>query len=331
MSFLEFNPDLAEELEGLEQTKLEAAQVHYELKSSLRKPSENTSIEQIEREFEGYCLASVEKQLSPIEERFLQELLEKDASRQKIYELYESSILIPDTKIQYGNKSRLKKRFILGLPARVILGAASAAAVLLISLLVYINPGPSEMISDFQEPVGSEDLNMPEESAGTGLEHSETSPDNMVAQTEKHDRRSPEIPKVIPEKIPEEDREVVLSEEFLPLSEKEPLLLAKLESRTLSMIEFPVHAGLSQNALRLQSEGYDYVSLDLIARRENTRKKRISFWKLAENSINRINQVSEEDYSLDRETDENGRTRRFTFETPLFGISAPTRSTNPPR
>ena len=38
MSFLEFNPDLKEELEGMELLKLEAAGTEYDLKASLRKP-----------------------------------------------------------------------------------------------------------------------------------------------------------------------------------------------------------------------------------------------------------------------------------------------------
>lgn len=63
-----------------------------------------------------------------------------------------------------------------------------------------------------------------------------------------------------------------------------------------------------------------------------TKKNRLNFWKLADAGLQKINELSdEEDYSLVREIDEQGQTRRFTFETPVFGISTPLGTPNPSR
>jgi hypothetical protein len=52
---------------------------------------------------------------------------------------------------------------------------------------------------------------------------------------------------------------------------------------------------------------------------------KLSLWILADISVRGLNSVSEEEYHLDREKDKNGKTRRITFDTPVFGISAPLR------
>ena len=60
-------------------------------------------------------------------------------------------------------------------------------------------------------------------------------------------------------------------------------------------------------------------------------EQKFSIWTLADAGIHKINELSEEAYSLDRKTDELGKTRRLTIETPLFGLSAPVRNLEGPR
>jgi hypothetical protein len=50
---------------------------------------------------------------------------------------------------------------------------------------------------------------------------------------------------------------------------------------------------------------------------------RFSFWKLADVGIKGLNNISEDEYHLSHTRDKGGNTRRFTFDSPIFGISAP--------
>jgi hypothetical protein len=52
---------------------------------------------------------------------------------------------------------------------------------------------------------------------------------------------------------------------------------------------------------------------------------RLSLWILADAGVRGLNTVSEDEYLLERERDKKGNIRRFTLDTPVFGISAPLR------
>ena len=52
---------------------------------------------------------------------------------------------------------------------------------------------------------------------------------------------------------------------------------------------------------------------------------RLSLWILADAGVRGLSSVAEDEYHLDREKDKNGKTRRITFDTPVFGFSAPVR------
>ncbi|MCK4745782.1 MAG: hypothetical protein KAT15_02050, partial [Bacteroidales bacterium] len=134
LSFLEFNQDLRTELGGFENLQLEAEESGYDLKASLRKPVSKPCFQDLLDEFEGYCVSSVEQQLSPEEENMLREIIEKDKSRKDIYRLYESTLLRADEGIRFPGKSRLKKRFIDVPAVRITIASAAAVAVLLIAV-----------------------------------------------------------------------------------------------------------------------------------------------------------------------------------------------------
>ena len=97
---------------GVDSIILNPAEHSFELKAALRKPSEQTTTEQIEEDIEGYCISSVENQLSGKEEIVLKEILYSDPKKQKIFELYNSTVLKPDLGLTYSVKNRLKKGFL---------------------------------------------------------------------------------------------------------------------------------------------------------------------------------------------------------------------------
>ena len=328
MSFLEFNPDLKEELEGMELLKLEAAGTEYDLKASLRKPASSPTPGNIIENFEDYCISCIEKQISPAEESMMKEIMEKDTGKRDMFSLYQATILKADESIIYPSPSRLRRRIIDIPRVRIIVTAAAAAAVLLLAL-PWLFRSPAENIPGSVEQNTNEARVeiLPPEPA----EMQKAGETGAIRETSSRIARSEIITaQQYAPAVQEEDKTTGDRQEFF---EKEPVMLKRLESRGAERLETPGSTENTFLAVKSPANRPEYLSLDEYAMQQlNTRvlsnspeRKRL-FWRMADAGIQKLNQLSEEDYSLARETDDSGRVRRFTFETPSFGISTPTRN-----
>lgn len=322
MSFLEFNPDLKQELEGLENVSLEPREQVFEHKAGLRKPVDTPERQAMLENFEDYCISGIEQQLSPDEENMLQKIIKDDPEKQNIYILYRSIILQADKSILYPGKSRLKRRYIELPRLRIAMSSVAAVAIILLALSWFFrNTDKKDAITDSpgepsftQEAVETESI-----VAGKSSDKpDEIDPVLELSEPEVHFPAVVNFP-VVAHKIGDES---LIPEAgaitFIP----DPILLARIE---------PVQAqDLSEPAR--ETEFDDYLSLQKYAMQQfnktirDPRERKISLWKIASAGIQRINEFSEEDYSLDRKTDEYGKTRWLTLETPLFGISVPMRN-----
>ena len=333
MSFLDFNPDLKTELEECENLQLEAETSAYDMKASLRKPSGNPNVQDMLDDFEGYCVSSIEQQLSPQEEKILQNIIKKDHLRKSIYTLYESTRLKADKSILFPEKSRLKKRFINVPAVRITIGSAAATALLLIAASWFLrnNTGShtgNQQVADItQESILEESI--------------EVEVSNEIPLDPLIDYPSVASDPVMvspPAALPVFSQANVQQADVNPdPTEREFISLARLEPRTVKGLEMTGGKKISGTAYRLRSERYFYASINAPVEPDNNgragvqREKKISLWRLADAGIQKINELAEDDYSLDRETNDEGKTRRLTFETPLFGISAPMRNTDNPQ
>lgn len=321
MSFLDFNPDLKVELEAVKNAKLEPEDHHYDLKYSLRKPTGNPNISEIELHFEEYCISSIEMQLSPTEENLLRGFIEKDQERQTIYNLYLATRLRADKTILFPRKSGMKKKFI-NIPA-VRLFIATAAAIVLIMLALSwflrdqgIVSTPGQVMTENQQKIQETSTGNAKENISDLAEVRKTVQENTKPVIVKKMQENQQIPE-------------------LQFQVREKIRLARLESIQSFGIEIPDIATNAVSARTFQNKGYKYLSQNEIGNLEdrgsmleNRTEKKLSLWRLADAGIKRINSTTEENYSLDRVIDEEGRTRRLTFETPLFGISAPLQNAN---
>ena len=317
MSFLEFNPDLKAELEETENLALEAEELHYDLKASLRKPVNNPVHQHILDNFEDYCVSGVEEQLSREEEIMLQEIIENDKDKSVTYRLYESTVLKADTSIVFPGKKRLKRRFISVPALRISIASAAAVAILLIVLpLIFRNTG--EQLTDVGQLADIQEENISKGSPQSSGKSVSEAPD------------IPESPVISPAPV-----KIIPPDKLQETTKREFIHLVRLEPKNATALENIENSTVSVMADRLRREGDDYVNMDVFASQpastQDQRERKLSLWRLADAGIQRIDQVSEEDYSFDRETDVTGKTRRITFETPLFGISAPLRNSNIPQ
>jgi hypothetical protein len=136
----------------------------------------------------------------------------------------------------------------------------------------------------------------------------------------------------IPPDVPD-DKQVRVQREPIP----DWILYAQLEPISAGTLDTnPVFAQpvlLSRtNTARDYSrvEKRDFMIQFKREKQETPRERKLSFWRLANAGIHRINEIAEEDISLVRETDEEGKIRRLTFESSNFGISAPIRTQHNP-
>ena len=113
--------------------------------------------------------------------------------------------------------------------------------------------------------------------------------------------------------------------EAVPNTNRETIQLARIESKYISGLgelnssyeeSSPNHLALKQITRQLGNGRSTEISAD---------NPKLSLWILADASVRGLNSVAEDEYHLDRKKDKNGKTRRITFDTPIFGISAPVR------
>ncbi len=137
--FLHDNPDLAQELEDIENVTLYPEDVRYEDKNSLKKPVEELCVNA--SNFEEYCIASIEKNLTKAEENQLEKYLKLHPEKKTDYILFTNTVLSPNQDVVYPNKSKLKKTITLHRVIRIATAVAASVAIIWFTAL-YITDLP---------------------------------------------------------------------------------------------------------------------------------------------------------------------------------------------
>ncbi len=252
-------------------------------------------------------------------------------------------------------KKKLKKRYIDVPRVRIAMSSVAAVAVLLLALSwLFRNAadrntitetinvpsitGEAESAKTLAEEKTGEDLPGGDRSTGA------PGPGKAGVNT---DHSSEEVRSAGPSKDIIKSRASVsgvntLAGDFSDPDEPafpEPIHLARLEPIGAEQLSNPGRGNEHTLVYHLRGTGFDdYLSLQEYAMLQFSKRissdpaeKKFSLWKLANAGIQNINEFSEEDYSLERKTYEDGKTRWLTFVTPLFGISTPMRNPNVPR
>jgi len=322
MSFLEFNPDLKEEFAGVEKMCLAPDETAFSGKAKLLKSESDLAEAAILKDFDMYCISSMENDIADEDEEILQGIIGDDPDREDTYLLYRSTRLLPDESIHYPWKARLKKRFIT-IPYRIILPAAAAGAALLIILQLFNGNGPevgnlnmadrvpenSQDEMGTQPPLAEEDqLPSDNQLMAAGKESLGTSP---VKQAIIKGKQSAPAKESLP------DADAYSSREKIQLATVRPKSIGRVEGSNANTDP----TGMAYQALRQNFSREDHDRVE----DPSGDNPKLSLWILADASVRGLNSVSEDEYHLDRKKDKNGKTRRVTFDTPVFGISAPLR------
>ncbi len=301
LSFLEFNTDLREELEGLERAYLIPAEQQYINKENLIKA---------DYPFEEGCIDFIEGRLNEAEEKQFRQLVSEDSSREVTLKLYQSTLMVPDMSIQYPDKSDLIKLTFRKTLVRLLTPVAAAAAVLIGALVIF---------NQESNLPGSSDIPISETT-----EHTEETVKSPIGETSYISQVSPLIesrkPTPVGKSGPSSGNEIL--RETMNLSRIKPLGI----TRVMAVSAIPSYAlmhKLNEDPGRLEQLALNQVDEGLQATMSMPEKARNALWRLADASVRGLNQIAEEDVELDRRIDENGKTRSFRFETEFFGISTP--------
>ena len=360
-SFLELNPDLREELEGLDPVSLDAGDIRYEMKLALRKPSPDPDRHELLDRFEDYCLLAAENQLSGPEEKIFMDIVRTEPRKMELYKLYLSTLLKPDPGIRYRRKSALKRRFIRTPGIRLAIGTAAAALLflLLLPLMVRFGREPlavrevpaafgekgteQENTSRNPETVSKGRIETPQATPGVTGDRSATNnpPGSLKSRGEtarvKYAGSAPGETSASLQTGGQTPGSVQVyggSEGIRTGTAKLSLIsslgadpLVPPEKFLLSLKPGSIrtdHAGVSPS-------GGELHLTDNTGQESGIRKNRkFSFWNLADAGLRKISEISDESISLEREADDQGHTRWIKFESQVFGIAAPVKSPDSP-
>jgi hypothetical protein len=297
LDFLTENPNLAEELKGLEKIKLESISNSQNDFSFLKK--NDLDLTEI---FEETCIRSIENELSPNELKNFEEYLLQNKESQDIFELFRSTVSEPDPFIIYDQKNRLKKKTI------VFKYWYAVAAIFILGLMFFI---PSDQKPKVQSVV--QVAKYVETKALTPVKiKSETEPNRVVSPVKKHALLAK--CETVQEKIVEITRAPEFIEPMNPLFSEVIINQVVIENIMLMPVE--------KRVLQPKKDYSKYLTIkEFIAQKIHGAENNGSIEKVA---LNTLKKVSGEKF--DYTTSSKGKIKKLEFNSSLIAFSIPLKS-----
>jgi len=330
MSFLKENPDLKTELEEFEEINVEPDKKRFESKISLKKLFiVNDS------NFDKFCIASLEGDLTKEETILFQTWLKQNPLKAKEFELYKKTRLIPE-KITFDFKLTLKKSSAgrIFTPKVWRYFSAAASIIILITLYIFISkPGINEstVISEIIT-----DTTMVETKSQTSQDpqtkpniEKEIIPNNKTGDSKQHENKPRSInivekPVIAQDVSIEPDKSNLLInkpdiieltlkkirlKEINPLPEK-PIFAALIPTKEFEVIENPfTNLTLSQKAIK------SFKSEILKEEKDRINPDKFTLWDIADTGIRGINKIIGWNMEFDKEYDDDGELIALAFDS----------------
>lgn len=327
--FLKENPDLEEELNGLALVFLNPPHSIFGGKKELEQSPESLS----ESQFEHLCIASLENDLTPGHKAELDEILGRDETKRKSFELIQKLKLKPLTG-SFARKNRIKKLTVSQKIYRLsVIGLSAAATIaLLISLFLLIPENSGRGTLRITQNITPDTLVIESREAFT---YKEEEPAIDSRSTKAFVRKS------IPE-IPAGELIVPLAE--LPDQEMTDSASQFQRAESLEMMKIAVPENIftaympESNAVLPFDPGYvppliDYrsnVQLFLarlfhekIMKNPNAGTRPVESFEIAQAGITGLNKLFGWEIALHKSTDTNGEIRSYNYSSRLLKFNAP--------
>ncbi|MBS4013236.1 MAG: hypothetical protein KGZ97_05670 [Bacteroidetes bacterium] len=333
LSFLKENADLQEEFDRFEIVELkDADNLSFNNKAALKVP--DTSLPINENNFDWFCIADIEKDLSVEEEDALKKFLGKNPEKNKDFELYKKTVLLPDNDIIF-EKPQILKRFVTSpiIITKQLWSYASAAAVIFIMVGLF-----------FMLPKQKSDIELAIEES-----HIIETPKNL--QEEVKESQIAETDNVKPSLM--EEKSSIKNNTTTPLTSENPEILVSPKPLLASNISVEKDISLSyqkqQTNLAASSSsifGTSYDNNRIISEGDNNsmaysedtssrslsqfavntiqsatnidvsaglNRNKMSFWDFAGAGLARISNITGNPLTVQKERDENGKIVEFAL------------------
>lgn len=319
MEFLTEHPDLKAEFEAYSHEPVDHTIENYALKNKLFRSVNDKTISS--KNVEEFCIACLENDLSDKGREKLSQYLSANPNAQKILNTFRNTILQPEIH-PYPHKSKLKKHVSRSLSYSTLKPYLAAAAIVILLVLLYPliqTPNP-ETLSEQPEQPDEQPETMTKRPAKTIQ-----SIDNEPAFAIHNNLNRKTI-------LPEEAQYNQVMDEP-PLRDEQWLQLEQLVADPIpnqwEQKVTPEQHNPTSNMLTAQ-EKPDELSIESIKRlfSANTDEPKLSLWKVADAGLKGLGALSESNYSLTPDRNDNGEVESITFSTENYSIKAPVKSSN---
>lgn len=340
-AFLIQNPDLREELEGIEKFIIPEEELKFNKKENLKQIDLSEPINA--DNFDFYCIAEAEGDLSEQQRKNLNDFLIQNPEKKKDRDLIYSLKLKPDQKLIYNGKAGLRKSIFIAYRPAVYRSLAIAASIAIL-LVVYF----SFLKNDLEQNFIAEEKATTEKTDTTGFSGSENAvPRNDIQEQSRE--KTPLIP-INKEKI-KKAATTISFKVGIPIaaveSEKteeeninrEEVLISKTNYNVLNSLlpgyisEVPrdnINSSLIiTSPVKKQSNPDEYLSLDKVVLQKFTdlvfkeKEMELSGWGLASAGIEKISNATGAKMKLEAMKDEKGAPKRVNFNSRILSFSAP--------
>ncbi len=314
LAFLKDNPELEEEVMAIKDMKLSAEPVEFPGKSELFKLIRPGQDKLLDNSFEEASIAYYEGDLDQKQKQELETLIQNNDAYRYHYEEFSKTYLKPDENIIFSEKSKLKRLTIAQKRIRLFTLISSAAAVAIL-LILFIRPAGEE-VQDFsltetgnrRETIQLQHID-PIKAPLISRDFSGTSMVRLSSLT---------VPRIEPDYRPD------LSLAFLASNSE--LIPNQIKSENLVFPSELKEEIVNTEFLSLGEFARDRVLSRIISRGNDNNQTGSTFWSLAINGLEGLSNMSDGDIFIERDTDQTGKVERVTFETSVFGFSAPVRN-----
>lgn len=326
MSFLNKHPELKQEFHSLETNVMEKENYSFPFKNSIKKETLLKNNDQ--SNFEELCIAKIEGDLNPKEEKLFDEIL-AESNNQKEFDLYKLVKLEPDTSVVFKDKTKLKKApFSRKLIYSVI--SAAASVIIVVGLYFTIQKNTVEQTIEIPEKLTQVEQKIQKSSVESDPVQ-EIKKEKTIAEN-NNSFSKPAIKKEVIEKEPKEKTAVKEDLQDLP-KENLAMLSAQIISIDVKKVEtelLPVSYGVlmpvdqqnEDDAISIKS----FIASNVKKRIFNKKKDKIELFDIAQASIEGVNKLAGTNMSLERTYDKNGKPEKTKFTSRLIAFSAPVKN-----
>jgi hypothetical protein len=335
-NFLLINTDLRAELEGTEKIALSPHNIYFKNKEFLLKP--DLTLPVTENNFEDFCIAQSEGDLNLHQESALAEYTEEHPESLKLKMLFAQLHLMPDNRIVFSGKSKLKKAITI-FPKEILYPALSFAAAVAFMLFIYLRnedirkdiPGiAAELPVVIKQNSQKSTLDFKEkESKDQNIRPTIQEASILPFSTPKEKKQNQPVKSIDPqEKIKNENK----NNNTLPPQRLNPSIQIKLPSLADNQIFVPTidRWKITYSPEPLAHNSAEYLSLSEYARKQFNEKllgnkdienTRISAWQIADAGINGINKLTGGKMKLEKRISDDGTITAYSFNSKLLSFS----------